>query len=526
MSTIDSNFQQVITGSITSVSQSIDLSSPNSTTEIIQLTGTWVGTLIIEGSNNGSTYYSITTLNQVTGLVVSSITSSGLYIAATNGFQFLRIRSSLWTSGTATINAYGSDSSSLNTNIDLIRGGTDGTVIGNTGNALNVSATVAPSTDLIGSGTIAALNATVAVNTQGRSTITFGISGTWIATLNLEATIDSTNWFAIESFRVGDELEVSSTTAVGNFVVSCGGYAQIRVRASLYTSGTATIAYDSSIGQNLHDPTYANTGTAVPRQLQLVGGSDGINIYPLAIDNQGRLITSALTGYGADFVFSSVSTAALTRVLVNQTAYTEQTSQAQRSIASSSASDTAAGVGARTVKIEYLDTTGTPFTEIITLNGTSYVNTVATNIHYIEHITVMSAGTSSANVGILTLKAATAGGGATIGTVSVGDNQSIWGHHYVPTGKICNITGISCGHNGTTVGSGALFTINASTLNAGNLVETQVSDFVRLYGQTSTFSRNYSSPVKVTGPARLRLWITPETSSAVIYRAAFDFFEP
>jgi hypothetical protein len=151
---------------------------------------------------------------------------------------------------------------------------------------------------------------------------------------------------------------------------------------------------------------------------------------------------------------------------------------------------------------------------------------VATNICFIEQITVLTAGSTGSNVGILTLKAATAGGGATIGTINATNNQTFWTHHYVPTGKECNITGISCGHNGTTVGSGALFTINAFTIGLANGVESQVSDFVRLYGQTSTFARTYTSPIKITGPARLRVYVTPETASSTVYRAAFDFFEP
>lgn len=272
--------------------------------------------------------------------------------------------------------------------------------------------------------------------------------------------------------------------------------------------------------------TIGTNNTTLPSQSQLAGGSDGTNIIPLAVDSSGRLITSSFTGLGADFAFGYVNTAAVTRVPVRRTAYTEQTTNAKRSIASSSANDTAAGTGARTVTITYLDSTGAgPFTETLTLNGVSYVNTVATNICYIEHVMVVTAGSTGSNVGVLTLKAATAGGGATIGTINATDNQTLWAHHYIPTGKICNITGISCGHNGTTVGSGALFTLNAKYITVTNAVDMQISDFVRLYGQSSTFSRVYNSPLKITGPARINTYVTPETSSATIYRGAFDFFE-
>lgn len=265
----------------------------------------------------------------------------------------------------------------------------------------------------------------------------------------------------------------------------------------------------------------------LPSDVAVVAGSDGTYARALLTDDQGRLITSALTGYGASFTFGDVATAAITQVSVRRTTYTEQTTNAQRSIVSASANDAAAGTGARTVKITYLDQTGAgPYTETVTLNGTTAVNTVATNICFIEQIDVVTAGSTGSNVGIISLKAATGGGGATIGTINATNNQTFWCHHYVPTGKTCNVTGISCSHNGTTVGSGAVFQLYSRTIGVSNAINSQQSDFVRLYGQSSTFSRIYSSPIRIDGPAFLEIKVTPESSSAFTYRSAFDFFEP
>jgi hypothetical protein len=259
----------------------------------------------------------------------------------------------------------------------------------------------------------------------------------------------------------------------------------------------------------------------------LAHGSDGSNTIPLLVDSTGRLVTSAITGFGAAFSFGDVSTAATTRVLVKRTTYTEQTANGQRSIASSSASDTAAGTGARTLKITYLDATGAgPFTETMTLNGTARVNTVATNICFIEKIEILTAGSGGVNAGIITLFTLPTAGGTAIATIAATNNKTFFAHHYIPAGKICNVTGISCSHSGTTVGSGALFTLDSKAIGVANAVETQVSDFVRLYGQSSTFSRTYVSPIKITGPARLQIYVTPESASATTYRSAFDFFEP
>jgi len=224
--------------------------------------------------------------------------------------------------------------------------------------------------------------------------------------------------------------------------------------------------------------------------------------------------------------FGDVTTAATTQVSVRRTAYTEQTTNAQRSIQSANANDTAAGTGARTVLITYFDQTGAgPFTETITLNGVTCVATVSSTIAFIEKMEVLTVGSTGSNVGILTLRATNACGGATIGTIAATDKRTFWAHHYVASGKVANITGVSVSHNGTTVGSGGVFLLRAAPIPSANQVEAQISDFIRLYGQSSTFSRVYSSPIKVTGPARITFFVTPETGSSTVYRGSMDFYE-
>lgn len=288
--------------------------------------------------------------------------------------------------------------------------------------------------------------------------------------------------------------------------------------------------------QLLDDAIGSATGGTAAVSSALVGGKYNVTLPVLTdgqqaaiqVDQNGRVITSAITGFGAAFRFGDVALAsAANTVAVNRTTYTEQTSNAQRSIASASASDAAAGTGARTVKITYLTSTGTgPFTEIITLNGTSYVNTVASNICFIERIEVVTVGSGGANVGILTLKAAAAGGGATVGTIAANDNQTFWSLHYVPVGKVTNITGISFSNDSTAVGNGALFTIKSMPIGVANAVDIQVSDFITLFGQSSAAYRAYNSPIQITGPARIIVYVKPNNNTAQTQRAAIDFFEP
>lgn len=71
----------------------------------------------------------------------------------------------------------------------------------------------------------------------------------------------------------------------------------------------------------------------------------------------------------------------------------------QLTISSTSTSDSSIGTGARTLKIVYLDNLLIEQSEIITLSGTVAVNTIATNIRFIQNIYILTAGTARAAVG-------------------------------------------------------------------------------------------------------------------------------
>lgn len=289
---------------------------------------------------------------------------------------------------------------------------------------------------------------------------------------------------------------------------------------------TNFLAVDSDQRGQVRVPSEGTPNGAIPSTAIQIAGSDGLALRTIATDDEGRIFVSGIPANAA-FAFGRVASASTARKLVYATTYTEQTVNAQRSIASANAADTAAGTGARSVRITYYTASYTgPFTTDVTLNGTTYVNTAVSDICFIEKIEVITAGSGGVNAGILTLRAAAGGGGATIGTINAGDNRTLWTHHYIATGRECFITGVSVSHNGTTVGSGATFTLNARLLNVANAADIQVSDFVRLYGQASTSTRNYGSPITILGPAIVRAWVTPESASAFDYRASFDFFEP
>lgn len=105
-------------------------------------------------------------------------------------------------------------------------------------------------------------------------------------------------------------------------------------------------------------------------------------------------------------------------------------------VSSTSANDTSAGTGARTVFIKGVNGTGGYTSETVTLNGQTAVNT--THAYFsIESMTVMTAGSGGENAGNINVGVGdvTAGVPTTIyGQIATGENNSLMGHWTCPAG--------------------------------------------------------------------------------------------
>jgi hypothetical protein len=112
------------------------------------------------------------------------------------------------------------------------------------------------------------------------------------------------------------------------------------------------------------------------------------------------------------------------------------TSALQMKVSSDSASDTAAGVGARTVYIEGLDADHAPISEIVTLNGQTAVLTTNSYLH-INNCYVATAGSNYSAAGSIYIGTGTvtAGVPATVYDVILYDyNARVTGSYTVPAG--------------------------------------------------------------------------------------------
>lgn len=197
--------------------------------------------------------------------------------------------------------------------------------------------------------------------------------------------------------------------------------------------------------------------------IQTIGSAQYINVSRGFIPNASRL---QKVGYSAGVTTSLVT------VWNEAIAVVFPTVAAVLTVSSSSANDTAAGTGARTVTITGLDASFNQLTEVVTLNGQSAVSTV--NLYYrINNISVTTAGSGGVNAGIIYIGTGivTAGKPATIyNSMATGFNQSLSAFTTIPVGM-----------------TGYLLQVLASTDTAGTQVQIQTKAATGLVMTTRIF---------------------------------------
>lgn len=194
---------------------------------------------------------------------------------------------------------------------------------------------------------------------------------------------------------------------------------------------------------------------------------------------------------------------------IRATTYVPQTTAAQRSLLSSSASDATGGTGAITITINYLNSSMVLKQDTVTLNGLTAVNTNQTDIQFIESIVVATCGTNLANVGTITMMSGTAGGGSAMASIAIADNATFYAHHYVPTGVSCYVlkhTGVG------TLAAGRSYMVRTGNPTLTGLPIIQIGDIIaHLTGGSE--DHEYQVPLVVTGPDYIVMRTNPIASA-------------
>lgn len=115
----------------------------------------------------------------------------------------------------------------------------------------------------------------------------------------------------------------------------------------------------------------------------------------------------------------------------------------QLEVVSTSPNDTLLGTGMRSLEMYYLDTDGLERQEIVELNGVTPVQTIATNIDFVQWAHTKTKGSSSVAEGNVSIQGV--GGGTVFEYITLGGNQSLSGRFKVPS----NMTGFITGWQGS-----------------------------------------------------------------------------
>jgi len=110
------------------------------------------------------------------------------------------------------------------------------------------------------------------------------IGAGWTGVINFEASIDGTNWIAIQGHNLNSGALVTSTSTPGIFVFQINGIAYFRARQSGYTAGNVTVlarATPVSIA--------GLSAATINATVDSVKITDATGTYRLAVDASGNL---------------------------------------------------------------------------------------------------------------------------------------------------------------------------------------------------------------------------------------------
>lgn len=193
--------------------------------------------------------------------------------------------------------------------------------------------------------------------------------------------------------------------------------------------------------------------------------------------------------------------------------WTPPTSAGTVALVSTSASDTSAGVGARTITVNGLNGSYEDTTETVILNGTTPVNTV--NSYMIIHrILVATAGSSSTAVGDIT---ATSNGGGTpiLARILIGTNQSQIAIYQIPSG----CTGYMSNYEGGMQGGGTL-DLKCFIKPFGGVYNLKGTLALNLTG-SSYSKKEFYTPLKITEKSIIKMTGVANMNNTEVH-ASFD----
>lgn len=281
----DGSASNTITGS----SQTVQIALSGFRGVGVTITGTWSGTLVAELSmDGGSSWIAAQFYEPVTKAFSSSttanITSS---IVVTGGASHIRIRSSSWTSGTATIALRSTEAStpivdgSLNTqpisaaSLPLPSGASTSANQTNGTQQSNVTKAIPTALTTLQNAATANGNGT-ALDVSGYTSVSFVVSGTYDATIFFEGSVDGIDWAQLSVLRwdSGGQWANSIDGETGTYVTMIGSLLQFRARVRDYASGSVTVRATASLAMSPISNGLELVHSALPTNAAIEGGGN------------------------------------------------------------------------------------------------------------------------------------------------------------------------------------------------------------------------------------------------------------
>ena len=146
-------------------------------------------------------------------------------------------------------------------------GGSGGTTVAidqtTNGTTNAVSVKTAPVTTTTMQSAVSATGNGTSLDVSGKSVAVLQVTGTFVATVDFEASVDDTNWSSINATKLGADQLMINTTSTGIYRLSVAGLKSVRARVT-WTSGTSVTVTGYATFADSHAKLVAtaNTGHA------------------------------------------------------------------------------------------------------------------------------------------------------------------------------------------------------------------------------------------------------------------------
>ena len=262
----------------------------------LQLTGTWVGTVSFQGSNDNGTFYNIVAQDVTdTSNPYSATVTANALLKIPVTYKYLRIRCTAFTSGTITGTAYAHKEDKSLASVGQIGEVTlaaettkiIGSVnVANSSNSITGTITaadtsvVAPAMDgVLLTGTPSVNSYVGLASASSEATWSVEITGTiGGTTFYFEGSSSSTNatdgnWTSLHAYQSGKhgEVIIHSTTTAGDFTGNVAGFAYFRVRAVGGVGINANIVMRLAAGTNV-----VHIADSIPAGVNTIGSIDDL----------------------------------------------------------------------------------------------------------------------------------------------------------------------------------------------------------------------------------------------------------